>query len=219
NKVYWAIAILDSRSIWWNGKRHLVPLLDLVNADVVGFAHKTRLEDSGNIGEKVAVTRASRYVNKGDQIFENYAQPNYLLFTYHGFLLEENLSDCALLDDGLFIHRHDPGAKYAHRLPTTAPTFCIRDKDSIEELSQFFRMKFDLSLNSHGVDESVRPYLIQILDGRIARLTESMSTIVHDGENTKPRLQFMRQIVKNDLLHFQHALDNYVLMNEGMQRW
>ena len=31
DKVLWAIAILDSRSIWWDGKRHLVPLLDLVN--------------------------------------------------------------------------------------------------------------------------------------------------------------------------------------------
>ena len=215
DKVYWAIAILDSRSIWWNGIRHLVPLLDLVNADVVGSAHETRLEDSDNIVEgKVAVTRASRYVKKGDQVFENYAQPNYLLFTYHGFLLDKNRSDCALLD-GLFIHRHDPGAKYAHRLPTIAPTFCIRDKDSIEELSQFFRMKYGLSLNSHGVDESVRPYLIQVLERRIARLTELMSTIVHDGENTKPRLQFMMQIVKNDLLHFQHALDNYVLISRA----
>ena len=27
----WAHAILDSRAIWWNGERHLVPLLDLVN--------------------------------------------------------------------------------------------------------------------------------------------------------------------------------------------
>ena len=27
----WATAILDSRSIWWAGLRHLVPMLDLVN--------------------------------------------------------------------------------------------------------------------------------------------------------------------------------------------
>jgi len=32
-KVFrWAAQILDSRSIWWNGRRHLVPMLDLVNA-------------------------------------------------------------------------------------------------------------------------------------------------------------------------------------------
>ena len=28
----WAVQTLDSRSIWWNGQRHLVPMLDLVNA-------------------------------------------------------------------------------------------------------------------------------------------------------------------------------------------
>ena len=28
----WAAQTLDSRSIWWNGQRHLVPMLDLVNA-------------------------------------------------------------------------------------------------------------------------------------------------------------------------------------------
>ncbi len=27
----WAHAILDSRAIWWNGERHLVPMLDLIN--------------------------------------------------------------------------------------------------------------------------------------------------------------------------------------------
>jgi hypothetical protein len=27
----WATAILDSRSIWWNGQRHLVPMLDFIN--------------------------------------------------------------------------------------------------------------------------------------------------------------------------------------------
>lgn len=27
----WAAAVLDSRSIWWAGERHLVPLLDLIN--------------------------------------------------------------------------------------------------------------------------------------------------------------------------------------------
>ena len=27
----WAHATLDSRAIWWNGERHLVPLLDLIN--------------------------------------------------------------------------------------------------------------------------------------------------------------------------------------------
>ena len=33
----WAAQILDSRSIWWNGQRHLVPMLDLVNAVLFMF--------------------------------------------------------------------------------------------------------------------------------------------------------------------------------------
>lgn len=30
-RYLWATAILDSRMIWWDGRRHLVPLLDLVS--------------------------------------------------------------------------------------------------------------------------------------------------------------------------------------------
>jgi hypothetical protein len=30
-QYYWATAVLDSRSIWWDGQRHLVPLLDTIN--------------------------------------------------------------------------------------------------------------------------------------------------------------------------------------------
>ena len=106
--------------------------------------------------------------------------------------------------DGLYIHRDDPGAKYAHRGPITTATFCIRDNDSIDELAQFLRLKYDLSLESDSVDESVNPYLIELLEERIARLTEGLDDIV-DVKNTLPRLQFMRRIVKNDLVHFQNA--------------
>jgi len=42
-----------------------------------------------------------------------------------------------------------------------------------------------------------------------------MDTIV-DVKDGLPRKQFMRQIVENDLLHFQHALDNYVLIRESV---
>jgi HAMP domain-containing protein len=63
----WASAIIDSRSIWWNGERHLTPLLDLVNADSVGMPHETQTEGRG--AQMRAVTRASRHVQKGDQLF------------------------------------------------------------------------------------------------------------------------------------------------------
>lgn len=217
NKVFWAIAVLDSRSIWWGGNRHLVPLLDLVNADGIGIAHETRLEYSDDIEGNVAVTRASRRLENSHQVLENYAQPNYLLFTYHGFLLENNANDCALLD-GLFIHRNDPGAKISHLLPTIAPTFCMRNKDSVEELSRFLKIKYGLPRNNDIVDDNVRPYLIQVLEERIARLTEAFEITVGGGGNILPRLQFMRQIVKNDLFHFQFALKSYVIPREENDR-
>ena len=53
----WATAILDSRSIWWNGERHLVPLLDLVNCaegPPSHHVHSTTLNGEGDL----AVTKA-----------------------------------------------------------------------------------------------------------------------------------------------------------------
>ena len=198
-KVYWAMAILDSRSIWWNGKRHLVPLLDLINADNTGRAHETRIEEEGLI-----VTRASRHIKRGEQVFENYGQPNHLLFSYHGFLLKENSNDCALLD-GLAIRRNDPGAKSAGR-HSLAPTFCIRDAASIDELARFLKVKHGLLPN-----DDVSPYLIGVLEERIARLNESVEEKDIDDGSISPTLGFMRQMAKNDLHHFQYALDNHVL--------
>ncbi len=55
----WATAILDSRSIWWNGERHLVPLLDFVNCGIGPQqyqVHSTVLDSAG----KSAITRAGK---------------------------------------------------------------------------------------------------------------------------------------------------------------
>ena len=35
DNYFWAHAMIDTRAIWWNGERHLVPLLDLVNCSGV----------------------------------------------------------------------------------------------------------------------------------------------------------------------------------------
>ncbi|KAL9187112.1 hypothetical protein ACHAXT_010832 [Thalassiosira profunda] len=207
NKVLWATTILDSRSIWWDGMRHLSPLLDLVNADSIGRAHATTVEDSEDGRPSVAVTRASRCVQKGEQLFENYSQPNHLLFSFHGFLLEDNPNACALLG-GLSIDSNDPGARFA-RQRSASHTFCIKGEDSLEELAHFLRMKHDLSRdNSSGlaIDDEVRPHLIQLMEERIARLTEAMDTATIDVATASSRVRFMRQMVQNDLMHFQHAL-------------
>ena len=92
----WAQAILDSRSIWWAGKRHLVPMLDFINC-VEGpdpsRVHSTHMDASN----KHAITAASWAFATGEQVFENYGQANYIYFMYHGFALPigQNTHDCA----------------------------------------------------------------------------------------------------------------------------
>ncbi len=34
----------------------------------------------------------------GEQLFENYGQPNHIYFMYHGFVLPDNSHDCAHLE-------------------------------------------------------------------------------------------------------------------------
>ena len=54
----WATVILDSRSIWWAGRRHLVPMLDFINCQEHvqdrSVLHSTVLDEQGDY----AVTRA-----------------------------------------------------------------------------------------------------------------------------------------------------------------
>ena len=94
----WATHIIDSRSIWWHGHRHLVPMLDLVNAAATDElppnapVHRTDLEH-GN-----AVTRAATSFAVGEQVLEDYGQPNHVLFLYHGFVLPVNKHDCLRID-------------------------------------------------------------------------------------------------------------------------
>jgi histone-lysine N-methyltransferase SETD3 len=73
----WAHATLDSRAIWWGQGRHLVPLLDMINC-MEGpnpkRLHKTDMDASG----KNAETKAPWGFKKGEQVFENYGQPNHI---------------------------------------------------------------------------------------------------------------------------------------------
>lgn len=88
---FWATAILDSRAIWWNGKRHLVPLLDLINCSPgpdPSRVHATRLDSTG----AYAMTQADRDYAVGDQLWEHYGQPNWIYFSYHGFSLPPGIA-------------------------------------------------------------------------------------------------------------------------------
>jgi len=91
----WAHAIMDSRSIWWGGGRHLTPMLDMINCmegpSNPERVHSTRLDAKGTS----AVTLAPWAVPKGEQVWENYGQPNHIYFEFHGFSLPSHPRLCA----------------------------------------------------------------------------------------------------------------------------
>lgn len=112
----WATAILDSRSIWWNGQRHLVPMLDFINCqermgerNEVMRIHSTKVEnlalpeesseEESKLPDEIllAVTHAAWPFQRDEQLFENYGQPNHIYFAYHGFILDSNSNDCVQL--------------------------------------------------------------------------------------------------------------------------
>ncbi|ETV96853.1 hypothetical protein, variant [Aphanomyces invadans] len=92
----WARFILDTRSIWWHGERHLVPMLDMVNCkegptnEAPARVHTTTLSEDG----RTAVTKAAWAFPENAQVLENYGQPNWIYLLYHGFVLPVNSHDC-----------------------------------------------------------------------------------------------------------------------------
>lgn len=168
---------MNHRSIWWEGKRHLVPLLDLVNClDSNSYveAHRTSLDGH------YAVTNATSYYRRGEQVFENYAQPNYIYFMHHGFVLEHNTHDCALFKD-LAISQSDLGTRTIEEIRSRLlrngfsktsfhPTFCIKDSSSLDSIANFVRIKLGVEGGDNsGIGEDVAPFLRQVLTKRIER--------------------------------------------------
>ncbi|CAN0196445.1 unnamed protein product, partial [Discosporangium mesarthrocarpum] len=96
-RYLWATAILDSRSIWWGGTRHLVPMLDLVNCGQGPL--ETRVHSTTTDFRGAAITHAAWAFKKGQQartlsqVLEDYGQPNHIYFLYHGFSLADNKHD------------------------------------------------------------------------------------------------------------------------------
>ena len=81
----WASSVLDSRTIWINGrKRCFLPMLDMVNdQDHPSQVHHTSLDTARSVTQ----TKAIWGVAAGEQLFENYGSTNYHNLLYHGFVL------------------------------------------------------------------------------------------------------------------------------------
>jgi len=93
----WAIGILHTRMIWWEGEPHLVPMLDMINCAETksGRGGATLRVHSTQRENNFAVTFASTSFAKNEEIFENYGQHNPYYFYSHGFVLLPNSKDCA----------------------------------------------------------------------------------------------------------------------------
>lgn len=91
---------LSARRRRWHGQRHLVPLLDLINCKE-GPDPKRIHSTDWDRNTQSAVTRAGWHFPAGEQVWENYGQPNHIYFMYHGFVLDENVHDCVRHDEAL----------------------------------------------------------------------------------------------------------------------
>ena len=205
----------STRSIWWGGKRHLVPLLDLVNCldssnDLVE-AHQTSLEGH------YAVTNATSVYKRGQQVFENYAQPNYIYFMHHGFILEQNSHDCALFKD-LSISKSDLGTRTVEEIrsrlirtgfPTASfnPTFCIKDSSSLDSVANFVRIKLGKEGgDSRGMGRDVEDFIRQALKKRIERYKAVEANVLGCVEKKLPKIsETMLSIVKSEQSFFEAA--------------
>jgi hypothetical protein len=223
DKVLWAIAILDSRSIWWDGKRHLVPLLDLVNClEIVkqdgasNRVHETVLEKEG--GEAVAVTRSSYRVKANEELYENYGQPNFTYFMYHGFILKQNSHDCAIWKElsieqaGADISDGSDANVIRSRLlengfstSSLNPAFCIRgDGTSLGRVADFLRIKHGLDGKSLGLADDVHDILRESLEKRLRRY-DSMKYSGEVDSLPQPERN-MLHVVESEVSHFREAL-------------
>jgi Rubisco LSMT substrate-binding/SET domain len=101
-RFMWATAVMDTRCIWWSGQRHIVPLLDTINCaqgPEGSRVHATKVvtPDATEPSKQVSVTTAAWTFQAGEQVFEDYGQPNHVYFLYHGFMIPGNKHDCVLV--------------------------------------------------------------------------------------------------------------------------
>ena len=149
-------------------------------------------------------------VHKGDQIFENYGQPNYIYFLYHGFILTDNAHDCVLFND-IKILRTDPVAQNVPSMwaklnsagfYSINPTFCMNNDKSVDRLKSFIRVKYDVSSPSssfHGNLINVENVVRSIIGARLVRL-DSIKGRSEQSESSRmnSKKNMMLQQVENE---------------------
>jgi len=187
SNYFWGTVILDSRSIWWEGKRHLVPMLDFVNcyeyADSPDQVHSTTLDPTT---QSFAVTQSPQNFKEEEQLFENYGQPNHIYFAYHGFTLPLNSHDCVLLEitisnEEMSVVRPEYVAYVVPKIRGIRKNYihkfvsCITDPVDIS-IYLYISLKHNVVLDDDSSSYSnlvtsneLNRHLIEILDDRIVR--------------------------------------------------
>lgn len=132
--------------------------------------HRTGFSSDG----KHAETKATLTFKKGDQIYENYGQPNYIYFMYHGFILDQNPHDCVLFNN-LWINQGDEATKdmdQTHMRLSAAgfnsynPSFCVsHSEESLMRLAQFLRIK-----HGRADEDNISDLVAQTLENRLSRI-------------------------------------------------
>jgi len=134
----------------------------------------------------------------GDQVVENYGQPNYIYFLYHGFVLENNTHDCVLFKT-LRIDKNNVDTENFQNITNQLningftslnPTFCIKDSESLQKIETFLRIKFG--------KEDVREELTFILQERMVRIDTALQQMEGIKKGTTEKEKTMIDFVKSE---------------------
>ena len=134
-------------------KKQFIQVLDMAN----GKDHPTRKHHTSRDPETGStITKAIWSVREGEQVFENYATPNYQNLLYHGFILENNSFDSVEL---YMRPARNVRSERAYLLPTLqrfqlSPIYKLRPESSIPEgLMALARI---LSIESEEESENIQ---------------------------------------------------------------
>ncbi len=225
SNYFWGTVILDSRSIWWEGKRHLVPMLDFVNCyeyeDSPDRVHSTVLDPATQL---FASTKSPQNIKAQEQLFENYGQPNHIYFAYHGFTLPINSHDCVLFE--ITISKEEAAAvspdymayiipkirglrkNYIHKFVT-----CITNPVDVN-IYLYIALKHNVVLDDRSssysnliTNEVLNRYLIELLDDRIVRYVKHNEEVSASHAASEAFLRSELNLlykIKESLLHNKH---------------